>query len=145
MSNWGKIYLDELKGLKKRLEGLSEAQLDALCRLEAKNLAARLYRKVKKRTPVGQYPMGSGRSGGTLRRSWMMSTITKDEDKYTISVYNPIEYASYVEFGHRTRNHKGWVQGRFMMTKSELEINAQAPGILEKEIAKFLKGVLSGK
>ena len=36
----------------------------------AKELAARLLAKVIKRTPVGQYPSGSGKVGGTLRRGW---------------------------------------------------------------------------
>lgn len=145
MSKWGHFNLDEFEELKKRLSALNETQIDEFCRKEAKNLAARLYRKVKKRTPVGQYPLGSGRSGGTLRRGWMTSEITKDGDKYTITVYNPVEYAAYVEFGHRTANHKGWIAGRFMMTKSENELTTQAPLIVERDIAKFLKEVLSGK
>ena len=54
---------------------------------------------------------------------------------------NPIEYASYVEYGHRTANHQGWVPGQFMMTISEQEIQQSAPGILENKIKKFLGGV----
>ena len=116
----------------------------------AKELAARLLAKVVKRTPVGQYPSGSGKVGGTLRRGW---TAGKDQNAtayakslkihhfggtYVIEIVNPIEYASYVEFGHRTRNHKGWVEGKFMLTISEQEIQSIAPRILENKIKKLL-------
>lgn len=51
-----------------------------------------------------------------------------------IEIVNPVEYASYVEFGHRTANHEGWVQGRFMLTISEGEIQDIAPQVLEVKI-----------
>ena len=59
-----------------------------------------------------------------------------------IEIVNPVEYASYVEFGHRTVNHEGWVQGRFMLTISEGEIQDIAPQVLEAKIKKFLGGVM---
>ena len=55
-----------------------------------------------------------------------------------IEIVNPVEYASYVEFGHRTASHKGWVQGHFMLTMSEQEIQEIAPRVLEAKIKKFL-------
>lgn len=55
-----------------------------------------------------------------------------------IEIVNPVEYASYVEYGHRTANHQGWVQGRFMLTISEQEIQNIAPKVLESKIKKFL-------
>ena len=55
-----------------------------------------------------------------------------------IEIVNPVEYASYVQYGHRTANHQGWVQGRFMLTISEQEIQNIAPKVLESKIKKFL-------
>lgn len=55
-----------------------------------------------------------------------------------IEIINPVEYASYVEFGHRTANHTGWVPGRFMMTISEQEMQNIAPALLERKINKFM-------
>ena len=66
-------------------------------------------------------------------------------DTYVIEVINPIEYASYVEYGHRTRDHQGWVPGKFMMTISEKEIQAAALRILEKKLKKWLEGCMNGK
>ena len=118
----------------------------------AKELAARLLAKVIKRTPVGQYPKGSGKVGGTLRRGWTAEqtsdaaayvnslNVTKQGNDYVIEIINPVEYASYVEFGHRTRDHTGWVEGHFMLTISEDEIRKSAPNILENKLENYLKG-----
>lgn len=59
-----------------------------------------------------------------------------------IEIVNPIEYASYVEYGHRTANHEGWVKGQFMMTISEQELQSIAPQILEKKIKKYLGDIM---
>lgn len=144
MKRWGSIDAGELAALQKRLSVLSDQQMRAFYVAAAKELAARLLRKVKKRTPVGQYPSGSGRTGGTLRRGWTVDTDVKViGDTYEITVFNPVEYAPYVEFGHRTANHKGWVQGRFMLTRSEVELDAQAPGILERKLTKMITEAFS--
>lgn len=149
MGSYGKCNFDELKQLKKNIEQLENKQNEFMeaC---AKELAARLLAKVIKRTPVGQYPSGSGKTGGTLRRGWTAGKnqnakdyanslkINHFGDTYVIEITNPIEYASYVEYGHRTRNGKGWVEGRFMMTISEQEIKSIAPRILENKIKKLL-------
>jgi hypothetical protein len=127
-------------------------QMDKFFESCAKELAARLLAKVIKRTPVGQYDEGSGKVGGTLRRGWTAGqdsnattyakslNVTKTGNDYVIEIINPVEYASYVEFGHRTRNHKGWVEGHFMLTISEEEIRNSAPRILEKKLKNYLKG-----
>ena len=143
---------DELQKLKKQIEKFGDTgQVDLFLTSCAKELAARLLAKVIKRTPVGQYPKGSGKTGGTLRRGWTAGqssnatayanslTVNKVGNDYVIEIINPVEYASYVEFGHRTRNHKGWVEGHFMLTISEDEIRKSAPKILEKKLEKYLK------
>ena len=145
MAKWGKVDYEQFKRLQKRLEQLEKIDRDQFCRDAAKELAARLLAKVIKRTPVGQYPPESGIMGGTLRRGWTAEQITKIGNMYQIEIINPVHYASYVEYGHRTRDHKGWVEGRFMLTISEQELNAQAPAILERKLEKILGGVFDGK
>lgn len=105
----------------------------------------------------------SGRHGGTLRRGWTSKTQQEAEsrkdkgkvtteyidslavehvgDKYRISIGNPVSYARFVEYGHRTPNHRGWVPGDFMLTVSEKEIREAAPGVLEKKLNKKLREV----
>ena len=129
---------------------MGEQHVDLFIESCAKELAARLLAKVIKRTPVGQYPISSGKKGGTLRRGWtgeklQSASIYANNLKvnhfgnvYVIEIVNPVEYASYVEFGHRTRNHEGWVEGKFMLTISEQEIESDAPRILENKLKKKL-------
>lgn len=156
----------ELRKLQEQLEKLNDqAKMDEFMSSCAKELAARLLAKVIKRTPVGQYPAGSGKTGGTLRRGWTSGEkhwregsggktsvtniggasgyaqslkVDKVGNEYVIEIINPVEYASYVEFGHRTRDHKGWVEGKFMLTISENEIRNSAPKILENKLKKYL-------
>ena len=138
----------ELQKLKEKIEKFGDT--DEFLTSCAKELVARLLAKVIKRTPVGQYPEGSGKTGGTLRRGWTAGKssnasnyvnslkVNKVGNDYVIEIINPVEYASYVEFGHRTRNHKGWVEGKFMLTISEDEIRNAAPRILEHKLKKYL-------
>lgn len=105
----------------------------------------------------------SGKVGGTLRRGWtaqkegsgregtgtggvtqFVDSINVEHfgDTFVVEIVNPVEYASYVEYGHRTADHRGWVKGHFMMTISEQELQSIAPQILEKRIQKFLGGAL---
>jgi hypothetical protein len=101
----------------------------------------------------------SNKTGGTLRRGWTSTSegaaaggkssnakaytdslsVEKKGDKYVIEIVNPVHYASYIEYGHRTRDHKNWVKGKFMLTESEIELDRQAPGVLEKKLQKYLE------
>lgn len=150
MGKYGNCNFDSMKDLRKKLSTFKEVQVQQFMEACAKELAARLLAKVIKRTPVGVYPSGSGKVGGTLRRGWTAGKnqnainyaqslqIQHIGDEYKIVITNPIEYASYVEFGHRTRNHKGWVEGKFMLTISEQELQTIAPKVLENKIKKLL-------
>lgn len=97
----------------------------------------------------------SGKKGGTLRRGWTDGkqqdatayvnslTVNHFGNTYVIELVNPVEYAPYVEYGHRTADHKGWVQGKFMMTISENELKQIAPKVLEAKLKKYLGGAFS--
>jgi hypothetical protein len=125
--------------------------LDTFCRDVSKELAARLLSLVIPRTPVGQYPKSSGKKGGTLRRGWTGNTgnaaqayaqslpITKQGSNYVTEVINPVMYASYVEFGHRTPGGKGWVKGQYFLTLSEQDLERIAPAIIEKKLEVMLR------
>lgn len=148
MARSGTFNFQDFDRIKNNLEKLNQEQVDLFIDACAKELAARLLAKVIKRTPVGDYPNSLGKKGGTLRRGWTGGknssavayadslTIHHFGDAYVIEIINPVEYASYVEFGHRTANHKGWVNGRFMLTISEQEIQQAAPAIIEKKLMK---------
>lgn len=162
MANGGSVDIKELEAFRKRLEETFKGeQLHSFIESCAKELAARLLAKVIKRTPVGQYPKGSGKKGGTLRRGWTAGKqqdatayahslkVNHFGDMYVIEIINPVEYAPYVEFGHRQepgrfvpaigkRLKQGWVEGKFMLTISEQEIQKDAPRVLENKLKKKL-------
>lgn len=162
MSKGGSVDIQELEEFRKKLEEtFSGDQLYSFIESCAKELAARLLAKVIKRTPVGTYPKGSGKKGGTLRRGWTAGKqqdatayaqslkVNHFGDMYVIEIINPVEYAPYVEFGHRQepgrfvpaigkRLKQGWVEGKFMLTISEQEIQKDAPRVLENKLKKKL-------
>ena len=162
MGKMGGFTAADLKKIQKQLNKIQEGNVEAFVDSCAKELAARLLAKVIKRTPVGKYPKSSGKKGGTLRRGWTSKTheeavggsgkssvaagkayadslkINHFGNTLVIEIVNPVKYASYVEYGHRTANHKGWVQGRFMLTTSEQELENITPKVLESKIKKFL-------
>lgn len=87
--------------------------------------------------------------GGTLRRGWTVLPIIDRGNCIEIQVVNTVDYAPYVEFGHRQTPGRyvpaigkqlknSWVAGKFMLTKSEIALEKQLPGILEKRLIKKL-------
>lgn len=103
----------------------------------------------------------SNKVGGTLRRGWTTGKIDVPKGEecniadafvyiandidvikkgriYIIILSNPVNYASYVEYGHRTPNGIGWVEGQFFMKISEDEMQEELPELLEKKINDFL-------
>lgn len=156
MPSWGKCDFGELKKLQRRLQDLEKVDLDKFCMDASRELAARLLALVIPRTPVGVYPKGSGKTGGTLRRAWTGSakggakayvkslSVHKSGNIYKIEIKNPTEYASYVEFGHRTPGGNGWVEGQYFLTISEEKLKQITPSVLERKLDKYLKEVFGG-
>ena len=70
MSRWGRCDFSQFREFAKGFEKLSDSEIDDLCVACSKELAARLLALVIPATPVGKYPKGSGKKGGTLRRGW---------------------------------------------------------------------------
>lgn len=138
MGRGGRVDLRQLKAFERKLAKLATADYEKFCEDCAKELAARLLGKVIRRTPVAPV------NGGTLRRGWTIGQLKKSGSIYEIEVINNTEYAQYVEFGHRTSNHQGWVNGRFMMTISADQVDQQAPAILQKKLTKLLKEAFDG-
>lgn len=132
MAKMGNFSFGDMRKLQKQLETLQN-NTPQILESVARELAQRLYAKVVKRTPV---------VSGNLRHGWKIESITQNGGNYVIEIINPVEYASYVEYGHRTKNHKGWVNGKFMLSISEQELQKITPQVLEKQILKQLKAGL---
>ena len=100
----------------------------------------RVLRKVKVRTPVDR---------GRLRDSWRIERVYKDGTEYVAEIINSMEYASYVENGHRQepgrfvpaigkRLVKSYVPGKYMLRISEQEVQKEADKFVQNRIEKAL-------
>ena len=155
----GNLKVDKkaLEALSKKLQQLENSSAtDEFYEKCAKEMAARLLKLVIDKTLPGVYPNNPEKKGGTLRRGWTANKkqnsktfaesleVKKSGKGYTITIENNVEYAPYVEFGHRTRGGKSFVQGKHMLEISEQELESIAPKVLERKLNAFLKGALNG-
>ena len=165
MAKWGSADFKQLKELQARLQRFEKFDADAFCNKMAKELAARLLRKLIKKTPVGEYSdtvsfttssgeevsfklSGGAPLGGTLRRGWTTNKPAVSGNAVSIELINPVEYASYVNYGHRTAYPKsgprGWVKGQFFVEYSVAEIQDITEPFLQKRLEQELKRQLFG-
>ena len=144
-----------------------EQNKDIFMRQMAKELARIFEAKVRKRTPVsegifivvGKYKRGKKKGmpileketgGGKLRAAWHTTDIIKHRNYYLTSVLNNMEYASYVENGHRQRVgryvpvlgktlKKNFVEGQHMMKLSAELIEKEGAEYLQNQFYEFLR------
>lgn len=159
---WGSIDTKQFEELQKQVEQLQKSDMDKFCRKIAKELATRLFAMIVKETPTGKYDnhvefttkdgkhvsfnTKATKVGGTLKKKWRLNEhVTYRGGEYRIHMYNATPYAVYVEYGHRTPDHKGWVTGRFMMTKSIVRMEGKVEAIIAKRLKEFMTERLNGK
>jgi hypothetical protein len=100
----------------------------------ASRVAQLAIRKVKKMTPVDT---------GDLRNNWKFYVVKKG-NTFFIHVYNQLEYASFVENGHRivvAGQTVGWVEGKFMLKLTRDEMERIAPNMWKKELEKEMRRI----
>lgn len=118
------------------------------------------------------------REGGTLKRGWVSKTheeaesgkgapgaseiaaylngvqITRRGNAFEIEIVNPVEYAAYVEYGHRqtpgryvpaigARLVANWIEGKHFVQKSEQVFEPKMQATVQAELEKFLKEALN--
>lgn len=163
----GSANFNELKKLQKRFERLTTEQKDEFQEELVKEKVKYFLGSVIRLTPVGQY--GDGKVGGTLRRGWTTSSqreaelsttfnasnnninsfvdkqlkVKKQGKTYTIEVVNNVEYASYVNYGHRS-GASGYVNGQFFLEKALAATGTNSRKILDRKLIKLLRGVVEG-
>lgn len=102
----------------------------------------------------GETPVDTGQ----LRKNWKIDDGVKRGWNYTVTIENPVEYASYVEYGHRPRGkdlaprtrssgyRRGkntkewkpvvWVEGKWMLHKAIYKTKQAMPDLVEEKIIK---------
>lgn len=138
MAKWGKFDFSELEKLAKTFKkALDERVIKRFIEDFLLEMAFRAERKIKKRTPVDT---------GLLRRSWKVGRVERHGNAYVVEIVNNTEYASFVEYGHRTgKDLTKWVEGRFMMTISMQEIERELPRYLERRMGELLDNIMNGR
>ncbi|MCF6515559.1 HK97 gp10 family phage protein [Lactobacillus sp. S2-2] len=117
MSKLGDLDDKQLKQFANKLN--SETKANKLVhQVETKVNAISNYTiaNTKKRTPVDT---------GTLRRGWTKSKVQWSGRSVGFTISNNVEYASFLEYGHRTRGGNGWVSGRFMLRDTLADLDKQ--------------------
>ena len=93
----------EIYGLDKFIKDLNK--MDDNIKKELQKLIEKygglILRGVKQKTPVDT---------GMLRRSWQL----EKGDLY-VKIFNNVEYGIFIEYGHRTRGGKSYVEGVYML------------------------------
>lgn len=119
----------QLEGFAENFEKISVGFTPFLNRFLTK-VALDALARTKRRTPVGET--------GDLRRSWSLSDVKREGNNLVIYLINDMEYASYVENGHLTRNRENWVDGFFMATISIEDADRLMPSRFDREFKKYL-------
>ena len=121
-----------IRGLEQLRDRIGRMDYDRFMRKTAMQLAQRLIALTKEKTPT---------ITGNLKRNWNMGTVEKIGNEYIITVNNNLDYASFVEYGHRNKSHTKWVRGQYMLTVSEEELKREAPAIIQRRMEAFLREV----
>ena len=166
-----KKNFSRLKEFKANLEVLNEHK-DLFMEQMANELATIFLAEVRKRTPVGKgtfevvgkIKRGKNKGkpklkkisqGGSLRKSWYITKAIKHRDYYIASIFNPMEYASYVENGHRQkvgryvpvlgkRLKATFVEGHHMMKLSAELVEQEGYDYVQQRFYEFLRRHLYG-
>lgn len=72
-----------------------------------------------------------------LQENWFVGELVKRGNDYYIEVYNNVEYAEPVEYGHRTKKGE-FVEGAHMMELSVELLKIQLPSYLRDWLSDFI-------
>lgn len=133
MSNWGSFDFGAFERWSKQIDkAIADNAAQKLTEQVLLELANRVLRRTKQKTPVDT---------GTLRRNWHIGEVVRHGDHLEIEIYNPVEYAEHVEYGHRTQRGN-FVPGQYMLTLSIKEVEALAPALIGKRSDEFMRRLL---
>lgn len=115
---------------KRKLELLRDSCLNDIIVNATNEIAQRIFALTVDNTPV---------DSGFLKNGWDIES-EQDGLRYKVTIFNNVEYAIYVEYGHRTTSD-GWVKGKFMFTIAKETVKPQINKIVEKHLKIGLEGL----
>lgn len=145
MSNWGSFDFSSFEDWSRQIDkAVADDAARKMTEQVLLELANRVLRRTKQKTPVDT---------GTLRGNWFVGEVVRHGDCLEVEIYNPTEYAEFVEYGHRQevgryvpaigkRLKQSYVQGQYMLTLSVKEVEALAPALIGKRSDEFMRRLL---
>ena len=152
----GKVVKVDLEEFQERLAHFNKKERKKVLIKATNDLGNAVMSKARELSPVGDYSNlvepYNARMGGTMRAAWQKTPVSKKGEVYRQTVKNPIEYARYVEYGHKQtvgryvpalgkRLKQGFVKGQYMLTKAVIQTNSVVDKIVKNRIDKELKKV----
>ena len=141
------IDFSQLEKLQKQMESVDYTKA---CASAMNVISQRALKYISNVTKPGHYK--NGKTGGTLKKSWQAERTTVSGSTVKGGIYTALEYAPYVEFGHRTRwgkgtspnykpkkNGKKWVEGKKYLHTVVPKVDKVAPKILMRKMEEILK------
>lgn len=123
----------EFQAWASRVKGrIDSGQLKKEIGQSTKRIGVQAIRTLKTNTPVDT---------GALRKAWTAEGPSLSGGGWAVKLTNNVEYASYVENGHRQtpgryvpaigkRLKASWIPGQFFMKRSLNEVEAQLPELI---------------
>ena len=130
-----KIDTKSLDNFAEKLEKMSNNLSQKVCEESLNTLSAEVIKRAIKQSP---------RDTGKLARSWKSKPgVEKVGKAYQKTIYNSTDYSVYVEYGHRTRDHKSWIPGQFMLTRAIEDVDKMKTEIVLDVINKHFGDLFS--
>lgn len=127
-----RIDARELDAFRKSI-GRAAASFDDFLRSFMTEQAERVITETMRRTPV---------KTGTLQKGWRLGEVRVSGEVVEAEIVNPIEYASFIEYGHRiVRGGKevGWYDGRFMCKISMDLVRKMMPARFARDFERWAR------
>ncbi|WP_101773994.1 HK97 gp10 family phage protein [Peptostreptococcus faecalis] len=137
-------FKKQFEQFNEKVQKLDDKQIDVLIRSVSRKIASRVLYYAIKGTPRDTGHLIRGWGGGVEASPSSIAknlAITEKAGEYVITVKNMVEYASYVEYGHRTRGGKGWIDGQFMLKIAVDKVKNKSATYIQKEVERELKKV----
>ena len=137
--SWGSFDFAQFRQCAQGLERALEQQRVQKMLAEAlQQIANEILAAVVRRTPVDT---------GQLRRNWQITGVQRQGNDFLVTIYNNVEYAIFVEHGHRIVVNGatvGFVDGKYMLCIGVEQVAKRMPQILEKHTQALLQEIFGG-
>lgn len=149
MASWGSCDFHELRDLNERIKAAaSEPEMDKFYTELLDKMMNDLLADVIELTPPGP--------SGHLHHNWFTTKARRSGKHYRAEIYNNIEYAPWVENGHRQevgryvpaigkRLVRSFVEGKHMLRDSLFDLQRAAPDFIKTKSEEFLSRMMEGK